>query len=56
MSLNYELRLYPNYLTLNYYWEYGWGLGRVELPNIELRFNYSELKPYFNQYALDLLY
>lgn len=55
MSTNYELRLFFNYLVLSYHWEYGWGLGENDLPNIELKFTFEELLPYLNDYAKDLL-
>jgi hypothetical protein len=55
MTLNYELNLYSNYLTLTYFWEYGWGLGQLELPNIILSFSFKELQSYFSEYAIELL-
>jgi hypothetical protein len=55
MSTNYELKLFSNYLTLSYDWEYGWGLGENNLPNIELKFTFEELRTYLNDYAKNLL-
>lgn len=55
MSGNYELTLYTDYLELNYYWEYGWGLGEQSLPNIILKFSFKELTQFFNDYAKELL-
>lgn len=55
MSGNYELSFYKDYLELSYYWEYGWGLGRQSLPNIILKFTYTELTQFFNDYAAELL-
>lgn len=56
MSSNYELKLFSNYLILSYHWEYNWGLGDNNLPNIELKFTYEELLPYLNDYAQSLLF
>jgi hypothetical protein len=55
MSTNYELKLFSNHLTLSYHWEYGWGLGENDLPNIDLKFTFEELLPYLNDYAKSLL-
>jgi len=55
MSANYELKLFSDYLTLSYDWEYGWGLGENDLPNIELKFTFEDILPFLNDYAKDLL-
>jgi hypothetical protein len=55
MSGNYELILHEKDMELNYYWEYGWGLGHQSLPNIILKFTYKELNQFFNDYATDLM-
>jgi hypothetical protein len=56
MANRYELVIHSDYLSLMHYWEYDWGLGKVELPLIELQFTYEELQPYLNSYALELLF
>lgn len=56
ISGNYQLILNEKDMELNYYWEYGWGLGQQSLPNIILKFTYKELNHFLNDYATDLMF
>lgn len=54
----YEIELdFKNELAiLNYYWDYGWGLGRHELPNIIISLSFKKFKEYLNDNGKELLF
>lgn len=55
LSQEYNLVLETDKLKIVKNWEYAWGIGRHDLPNIVLELSYQEIEPMLNKYGIDLI-